>query len=255
MRKVQRTATALALLSSSTFTIVLMSYGTVVPGWLRAAAAAGKQGNNSGGGGGAAGTSTAMGLRRYLPDGEVRVGKEPRHPPKAAQRTTEGEEIGGGLGIGPPPPPPSAAANSSLLADETQTGPGGDTGGNATASSFAWDHEDWHTTRCYYVEDVCRTSHRWFYRDDGGEYGSEGGPDPTATRKRKHQPDLVWATSRPGERPPNYETVYKRYYRIQRLGGGNTTDSATAAAQRGLLDSCTTSAVTNHVRDQGWLGP
>jgi hypothetical protein len=266
MGKLQRTATALASLSSSTFTIVLMSYGTVVPGWLRSAMG-GRGSNSAAGGGGAGGRSAApaaVGLRRYLPDGEVRVDTERRHPANATQRTGEEEELGGGIGVDPPPLPASSS-----VADDPLSGadPGAGTvprhrGSNGTASLFAWDPDDWHRKRCYYVENVCRTSHRWFYRDDdegdSGNVDVDGngneGPTQSTQRKRKHQPDLVWATARPGERPPNGETVYKRYYRIQRLGGGrsggNAAATTTTAFARGLLDSCTTSAVTNHVRDQ-----
>jgi hypothetical protein len=101
---------------------------------------------------------------------------------------------------------------------------------------FVWQKNEY-TEYCYYVEDICRSSHRWFYK-----------PDP-----HKRQPDVIWDTDHPDVWPPNPETVYQRSYRFQRQRQRQHSPEdrldRTNGTARFSEDECPTSPVTNHVRN------
>jgi hypothetical protein len=75
--------------------------------------------------------------------------------------------------------------------------------------------------KCFYVEDVCRTSHRWFYRPSTEKH------QPRLTLLKDHI-DVRWMA-----------TAYRREYRFEHHEDG---------FNRTLHNRCVDSPVTNHVR-------
>jgi hypothetical protein len=83
---------------------------------------------------------------------------------------------------------------------------------------------------CFYVEDICHSSHRWFYRASA----STG-----TTSQRKRQPDVLLSSTYTDFQRldnPSYKKVY--HFKKQTTSLVNTT----------LLDGCKESPIENHVR-------
>ena len=85
---------------------------------------------------------------------------------------------------------------------------------------FAWNKTNI-PEKCFYVEDICRTSHRWFYRP------SEGKHQPRLTLLKNHQ-DVRWKVS-----------AYRKEYQFEHHND---------AINMTVHNRCVDSPVTNHVR-------
>jgi hypothetical protein len=94
----------------------------------------------------------------------------------------------------------------------------------ASATSF--------TDRCFYVEDICRSSHRWFYRPAKATQ-----PNPDGTPKR--QPDVLLMKEFEDFRAYVANPSYRQSYRFERNA------SFLTASQ---WEKCVDSPIENHVR-------
>jgi hypothetical protein len=86
--------------------------------------------------------------------------------------------------------------------------------------TFTWNRNTI-PEKCFYVEDICRTSHRWFYRPSAEKH------QPRLTLLKDHI-DVRWMA-----------TAYGREYRFDQHEDG---------ISRTLHNRCVDSPVTNHVR-------
>jgi hypothetical protein len=91
----------------------------------------------------------------------------------------------------------------------------------ASATSF--------TDRCFYVEDICRSSHRWFYRP--AKTNNDGTP--------KRQPDVLLMKEFEDFRAYVANPSYRQSYRFERNA------SFLSASQ---WEECVDSPIENHVR-------
>lgn len=84
-----------------------------------------------------------------------------------------------------------------------------------TEPPFHWN-QTMNSEKCFYVEDICHSSHRWFYRTNPG----------------KKQPRIL-LQMHSGE-VSDQETAYSKEYRFEHAG-------------EGAINQCPTSPITNHV--------